>query len=385
VLLPALRARRRARCAGASDPRRAADAGAHPRPDGDADHGRQGMANVAARLQRQRSGLERVASSANERRGRQFQCARRGAAAGRLAGIQRAFVESLGLSQCLHHADRAARLDRRVLPCADARQHRADRSVRATCGATSRSAISSSAGRRRSRLLDHAAQGQSDRLRECRRQPRLGQRAAAHFADKLPISRWQRDLTDSTVLRNLGVAIGHCRARLFVAAAGLGKIELDAARLREDLDRAWEVLGEAVQTVMRAHGIPDAYDRLEDRSPAAGRSTRGDARIHRLAGSAAGRKGPPAALGARTYLGLAPRWRALVCNPGRPKRDAVSTALQRSTVLSTPKYVRSGQTPVHLHEALTDMAGNTEERTKAGHGQWSGRGERPRDRVPAPF
>jgi adenylosuccinate lyase len=86
----------------------------------------------------------------------------------------------------------------------------------------------------------------------------------AHFADKLPISRWQRDLTDSTVLRNLGVAIGHAVLAHQSIAAGLDKIDLDATRVREDLDRAWEVLGEAVQTVMRRHGMPDAYDRLKE-------------------------------------------------------------------------------------------------------------------------
>jgi adenylosuccinate lyase len=85
----------------------------------------------------------------------------------------------------------------------------------------------------------------------------------AHFADKLPVSRLQRDLTDSTVLRNLGVAIGHSVLSYRSLELGLGKIELDPARVAEDLDRAWEVLGEAVQTVMRAHGIPDAYDRLK--------------------------------------------------------------------------------------------------------------------------
>jgi len=84
-----------------------------------------------------------------------------------------------------------------------------------------------------------------------------------HFADKLPVSRLQRDLTDSTVLRNLGVAIGHSVLSYGSLELGLGKIELDQARVAEDLDRAWEVLGEAVQTVMRAHGIPDAYDRLK--------------------------------------------------------------------------------------------------------------------------
>ncbi len=85
----------------------------------------------------------------------------------------------------------------------------------------------------------------------------------AYFADKLPISRLQRDLSDSTVLRNLGVAIGHAALAYQSLSAGLQKIDLDEARLAEDLDRAWEVLGEAVQTVMRVHGIPDAYDRLK--------------------------------------------------------------------------------------------------------------------------
>ena len=84
-----------------------------------------------------------------------------------------------------------------------------------------------------------------------------------HFADKLPVSRMQRDLTDSTVLRNVGVAIGHAVLSFRSLTAGLEKIELNQARLAEDLDRAWEVLSEAVQTVMRAHGIPDAYERLK--------------------------------------------------------------------------------------------------------------------------
>jgi len=84
-----------------------------------------------------------------------------------------------------------------------------------------------------------------------------------HFADKLPLSRLQRDLTDSTVLRSLGVAIGHSVLSYGSLLAGLEKIELDAARVAEDLNRAWEVLGEAVQTVMRAHGIPDGYERLK--------------------------------------------------------------------------------------------------------------------------
>ena len=84
-----------------------------------------------------------------------------------------------------------------------------------------------------------------------------------HFAEKLPISRWQRDLSDSTVLRNLGVALGHALLGFESLSKGLGKIELDQVKVGEDLNRAWEVLGEAVQTVMRANGIADGYDLLK--------------------------------------------------------------------------------------------------------------------------
>jgi len=85
-----------------------------------------------------------------------------------------------------------------------------------------------------------------------------------HFADKLPISRWQRDLTDSTVLRNIGVACAHSLIGWKALQRGLGRVEPDAARMRADLDDAWEVLGEAIQTVLRAAGVPDGYELLKD-------------------------------------------------------------------------------------------------------------------------
>src|SRR5487761_521025 len=85
-----------------------------------------------------------------------------------------------------------------------------------------------------------------------------------HFADKLPISRWQRDLTDSTVLRNLGAAPGHTRIAWRALGRGLGKVDANAAALTADLQDAWEVLGEAVQTVLRAAGIPGGYERLKE-------------------------------------------------------------------------------------------------------------------------
>ena len=85
-----------------------------------------------------------------------------------------------------------------------------------------------------------------------------------HFSEKLPISRWQRDLTDSTVLRNLGVALGHALLAWRAALRGMSKIAADEKRIAQDLDQAWEVLGEAVQTVLRAAGVPNGYELLKD-------------------------------------------------------------------------------------------------------------------------
>lgn len=86
----------------------------------------------------------------------------------------------------------------------------------------------------------------------------------AHFAAKLPVSRWQRDLSDSTVLRNLGVAIGHSVIACESCMKGVGKLELNTGRTREDLDNSWEVLAEALQTVMRRYGIEKPYEKLKD-------------------------------------------------------------------------------------------------------------------------
>jgi adenylosuccinate lyase len=85
-----------------------------------------------------------------------------------------------------------------------------------------------------------------------------------HLANKLPVSRLQRDLSDSTVLRNLGVAFAHCLVAYQAMLKGLGKLEVNAQRLSRDLDSAWEVLAEPVQTVMRRHGLADAYEQLKD-------------------------------------------------------------------------------------------------------------------------
>ncbi len=84
-----------------------------------------------------------------------------------------------------------------------------------------------------------------------------------HLAEKLPISRWQRDLTDSTVLRNLGVGLAHSVIAYDAALKGIGKLELNAVRVADDLEASWEVLGEAIQTVMRRYGIEQPYEKLK--------------------------------------------------------------------------------------------------------------------------
>ncbi|HEX6017868.1 MAG TPA: adenylosuccinate lyase [Burkholderiaceae bacterium] len=85
----------------------------------------------------------------------------------------------------------------------------------------------------------------------------------AHLSQKLPVSRWQRDLSDSTVLRNMGVALGHALLGYDSLQRGLGKLEVNRAAIDADLDEAWEVLAEAVQTVMRRHGLPEPYEQLK--------------------------------------------------------------------------------------------------------------------------
>ena len=85
-----------------------------------------------------------------------------------------------------------------------------------------------------------------------------------HLSEKLPISRWQRDLTDSTVLRNLGVALGHSLLAFDACLKGMNKLEVNPARLNEDLENAWEVLAEPIQSVMRRYGLPEPYEQLKE-------------------------------------------------------------------------------------------------------------------------
>jgi adenylosuccinate lyase len=84
------------------------------------------------------------------------------------------------------------------------------------------------------------------------------------LSEKLPISRWQRDRTDSTVLRNMGVALGYAVLAYQSLGVGLSKLELNEEAITQDLDKAWEVLAEPIQTVMRRYGVQGAYEKLKE-------------------------------------------------------------------------------------------------------------------------
>ena len=126
-----------------------------------------------------------------------------------------------------------------------------------------------------------------------------------HLAEKLPVSRWQRDLSDSTALRNAGNALGHALLAASACLRGLGKLEADPRRIAEDLDANWEVLAEPVQQIMRRYGVPNAYEKLK----ALTRGRRLDRKalaafVRRLAIPAAAKK-RLLALTPATYTGLA--------------------------------------------------------------------------------
>ena len=92
---------------------------------------------------------------------------------------------------------------------------------------------------------------------------RIANALLRHFSEKLPVSRWQRDLTDSTVLRNLGVGLGHSLIAYQSVLKGIGKLELNAARLAADLDDCWEILAEPIQTIMRRYHVAQPYEKLK--------------------------------------------------------------------------------------------------------------------------
>ena len=152
-----------------------------------------------------------------------------------------------------------------------------------------------------------------------------------HFSDKLPVSRWQRDLTDSTVLRNLGVALGHTLIAWSALGRGLARVEADGERMVADLDGAWEVLGEALQTALRAAGVPDGYERLKD-------FTRGrtvDARS--LAEFIDGL--PLAAAEKARLRALEPRGSTPGSPAGLPARRRLPRAPEPAKVRTTPRFL----------------------------------------------
>jgi adenylosuccinate lyase len=115
----------------------------------------------------------------------------------------------------------------------------------------------------RGRLLDHAAQGNPIDFENSEGNIGVANALLRHLSDKLPVSRWQRDLSDSTALRNAGGALGHTLLAYTACLRGLAKLEADPRRIAEDLDANWEVLTEAVQQVMRRHGVAGAYEKLK--------------------------------------------------------------------------------------------------------------------------
>jgi adenylosuccinate lyase len=129
-----------------------------------------------------------------------------------------------------------------------------------------------------------------------------------HLSQKLPISRWQRDLTDSTVLRNVGVALGYSLLGYESCLRGLAKLEANPARMAADLEGSWDVLAEAVQTVMRAHRIEGSYEKLKELTRGKGGITRADlqAFVKKLPLPAEAKK-RLLALTPATYVGLAPK------------------------------------------------------------------------------
>jgi adenylosuccinate lyase len=127
-----------------------------------------------------------------------------------------------------------------------------------------------------------------------------------HLADKLPVSRWQRDLSDSTALRNVGNALGHTLLAYGACLRGLGKLEADPARMAQDLEANWEVLAEPVQQVMRKHGVPDAYEKLKALTRGRRLEQRALAAFIRSLPIPADAKRRLLALTPATYLGLAP-------------------------------------------------------------------------------
>lgn len=126
-----------------------------------------------------------------------------------------------------------------------------------------------------------------------------------HLSEKLPVSRWQRDLTDSTVLRNLGVGFGYCAVAWDACLRGLNKLELNAAAIDADIDNCWEVLAEPVQTVMRRYGLPQPYEQLKALTRGKGINQQGLTEFIQGLDLPAEPKARLLAMTPRSYVGLA--------------------------------------------------------------------------------
>ncbi len=250
VLLPALTALHRPRCARSRASMRDPPmlARTHGQPATPTTLGKE-FANFAARLRAAARALRRGArssasgtarSATSTRTSPRFRTSTGRRVAARFVDIARA------RAQRLHHADRAARLDRANTATRSPRSTRSSSTCAATSGATSRSAICASV-RLRARSAPRRCRTRSIRSTSRTRKATSASptRCCEHFAEKLPVSRWQRDLTDSTVLRNLGVALGHTPWHWRRSSAGSRTIDADRERLAADLDGAWEVLGRA--------------------------------------------------------------------------------------------------------------------------------------------
>ncbi|HYF60413.1 MAG TPA: adenylosuccinate lyase, partial [Burkholderiaceae bacterium] len=142
-----------------------------------------------------------------------------------------------------------------------------------------------------------------------------------HLAEKLPVSRWQRDLSDSTAQRNVGAALGHTLLAYASCLRGLAKLEADPARLEADLEANWEVLTEAVQQVMRRHGVPDAYDKLKAMSRGKRLEPRALAEFVKGLPIPAQAKKRLLALTPAKYTGLAAELAKLEADPARLEAD----------------------------------------------------------------
>ena len=128
-----------------------------------------------------------------------------------------------------------------------------------------------------------------------------------HLSEKLPISRWQRDLTDSTVLRNLGVTFGYCLLAWDSCLRGLNKLEVNPERIANDLDNAWEVLAEPIQTVMRRYGVANPYEQLKELTRGKGINEQRLAEFIATLDIPEGAKAELARLTPASYIGLAER------------------------------------------------------------------------------